>query len=517
MRFNIISILFLVSPIQIFSNQINGFYKILNQTINTVPMFNSLMDFSYFAVLYVQSFWLNLGLPILAGIIILLVIILFIYRRTTNLKKLGKLVDQKTKELQEKNYENTKINEALDAEKEYLKVTLEAIGDGVIAVDSEGEILFVNKAAENLFEIQEFEVIGESIEDLLKEMVENNDAEKISPFIISPIDSYNTVKRKQIIVNTADNKRKILLVGSSIIQQDNQKGVVFTFKDKTALISIENQLSLSQKMESVGHLAAGIAHEINTPLQFVGDNREFLSQAFSSLNQYVAYVRELSEKNINSSEELKRIKEKEKELDVDFLLNEIPEALEQSLTGIKRVSSIVLSMKNFAHPGTKDKSSYDINKGIEVTINISRNKWKYVADLETKLAPDLPPLYCSLDEINQVILNLILNGADAIEDKINDSKYDKGLIKIETEHVNDIIEIKISDNGMGIPTDNHQKIFNPFFTTKEVGKGTGQGLAICHDIIVKNHNGEIFLDSIPGEGTTFTIKLPIPNSNQLIS
>jgi two-component system, NtrC family, sensor kinase len=515
MRLKIIYIILLsliILPIQSLSENLEPSFILTSQIINYSLSNITFLNYYLIQFLVAHTFWINLGLYAIAGLTIIFIILLYNYKRTHNITRLGKLVDQKTKELFNKNYEIEQINNALGAEKEYLKVTLEAIGDGVIAVDSEGEILFVNKAAENLFAITEFEVIGVKIENVIKQMIENTDDDSIGVCIVSPLDEFVIVKGKQIIINTNDGKRKIILVGSSIIHQDNQRGVVFTFRDKTALVSIENQLSLSQKMESVGQLAAGIAHEINTPLQYVGDNTEFLENAFFALNMYVKSVREILATEISHHEICELIQKKENELDIDYYFQEIPEALEQSGIGIKQVNRIVLSMKDFAHPGTKEKAAYDINHGIEVTKNISRNKWKYVANLETFLSPDLPQVYCSLDEINQVILNLILNGSDAIEENINKSIFDKGLIKIETQKVNDSVEIKITDNGSGIPTYNHQKIFDPFFTTKEVGKGTGQGLSICYDIIVKKHNGNIFLDSTPGIGSTFTIKLPISNS-----
>jgi signal transduction histidine kinase len=195
--------------------------------------------------------------------------------------------------------------------------------------------------------------------------------------------------------------------------------------------------------------------------------------------------------------------------DADYLLEEIPRAIEQTQTGISRVTNIIKAMKDFTHPGQKEKIYSNINHGIEVTVTISKNEWKYLADLELNLSPDLPPVYCMQDELNQVILAMIINSSHAIEENIGTNGFSKGKITIQTYQEKDFAIIKISDTGMGIKETILPKVFDPFFTTKAVGKGTGQGLAISHDLIVNKHGGTISVDSIYGEGTTFTIKIPI--------
>jgi two-component system, NtrC family, sensor kinase len=181
------------------------------------------------------------------------------------------------------------------------------------------------------------------------------------------------------------------------------------------------------------------------------------------------------------------------------------------LIGIDRVRQIVLAMKDFAHPGIKSKALYDLNHGIEVTVTISRNEWKYVADLETNLDPSLPFIYCSMDEINQVVLNMIVNSSHSIKDMLEKGREEKGKIVICTRREGEEAVIYISDTGKGISKEIISKIYDPFFTTKEVGKGTGQGLAIAHDIIVNKHKGSIQVESEIGKGTTFIIKIPILN------
>jgi len=265
-------------------------------------------------------------------------------------------------------------------------------------------------------------------------------------------------------------------------------------------------------MESVGILAAGIAHEINTPMQYIGDNASFLKDSLVTFKQYFQKIDEILKENANQNimqEVIRAIENARSEFDVEFLMEEVPQAIEQTQVGIGKVNKIVHALKDFAHPSSKEKSFSDLNHGIEVTITISKNQWKYVADLETDLAHDLPLINCVLDEVNQVILNMIINAAHAIEDKLGKEPTEKGKIRVQTLVKDDYAIIKISDNGHGIKPENLSKIFDPFFTTKEVGKGTGQGLAIGHDIIVNKHKGFISVNSVYGEGTEFTIKLPI--------
>jgi len=191
-----------------------------------------------------------------------------------------------------------------------------------------------------------------------------------------------------------------------------------------------------------------------------------------------------------------------------YLQEEIPQAIDQSLEGLERIAKIVRSMKEFSHPGMDEKTPIDINQAIETTINVSRNEWKYHADIETDLDPGLPNVSCLPGEINQVLLNLIVNAAHAIVNVVGESG-DKGLIRISTRLDGAWAEIRVSDTGTGIPEEIKQRIFDPFFTTKMVGKGTGQGLAIAYSVVVDKHGGVIDLESEEGKGTTFIISLPL--------
>jgi len=299
----------------------------------------------------------------------------------------------------------------------------------------------------------------------------------------------------------------------SSISDENGKMIHYLAvkEDMTERLLLENRMALSQKLESIGQLASGVAHEINTPLQFIGDNLHFLNGSLSSIMEYVALLEgnlNSLAKKVNQVEYLDNFHKKAAEYDIDFLKDEIPSALEQSNNGLKKVRKIVLAIKNFAHPGDNEKSDYDLNEGIKVTTEVSRNSWKYAADLELSLAEDIPLVYCDGDQINQAILNLLINAAHAIEENHETNGEEKGKIIIGTIECTGGVEIKITDSGKGIPSENLQKIFDPFFTTKEVGRGTGQGLSIVYDIVVNKHNGKLDVDSTLGKGTSFKLFLP---------
>jgi signal transduction histidine kinase len=249
-------------------------------------------------------------------------------------------------------------------------------------------------------------------------------------------------------------------------------------------------------------LAAGIAHEINTPIQYIGDNGKFLEEAFRDLTRFVELHRAPAGPNSGPAQAL------EQGIDVEYLEEEIPKAIEQLLQGVDNVARIVRALKEFSHPGPVEKRPTDINRAIGSTILVSRNEWKYVADLTTDFDADLPPVPCIAGEFNQVILNLIVNAAHAIADVVRDTGR-KGSIRIGTRRQGDWAEIRVGDTGTGIPEAIQSKVFDPFFTTKEVGKGSGQGLSIAHSVIVQKHGGTIKFETEAGAGTTFIIQLPL--------
>jgi PAS domain S-box-containing protein len=282
--------------------------------------------------------------------------------------------------------------------------------------------------------------------------------------------------------------------------------------DITDRRKLETQLQQSQKMEAIGQLAAGIAHEINTPTQFVGDNTRFFQDAYEDLIQIIREYEKLIEQaksNTLTPDLIAGAEELIEDIDLEYLEEEIPIALEHTLKGVERITKIVQAMKIFSHPGMIVKEPTDINKEIEKTITITRNEWKYVAQMETDFDPNLPDVPCFRAELNQVILNMIVNAAHAIAEANGDNSSQQGVIRIRTYHKDSWAKIRISDTGAGIPEKIRHKIFDLFFTTKGPGKGSGQGLAISHSVIVEKHSGTLDVESQEGKGTTFIIGLPL--------
>ncbi len=393
--------------------------------------------------------------------------------------------------------------------KNELQQLFNAISSILIGIDASNRVSRWNQVAEKTFAISADEVLGRSlleldlswdtriVEEALEQCRSANRPHRVNdlPFIRSDGKNgflgltLNPIQCRKAFCN-------ILIMGADITQQK----------------LLESQLNQAQKLESIGQLAAGIAHEINTPTQYVSDNVHFLKDAFADLTDLIGKYRDVIEQVKSGepvSESIEELEELEEEVDLQYLAQEVPAALDQSLEGLGRVARIVLAMKEFSHPGENQKQKVDINKALESTITVSRNEWKYVAEMKTEFDPQLPLVPCLPGEINQVFLNIIVNAAHAIADKIGSQPETKGLITINTGHDDNHCEIRISDTGKGIPEAIRHRIFDPFFTTKEVGKGTGQGLAISHDVVVNKHCGSIAVETETGQGTTFVIRLPL--------
>ena len=273
---------------------------------------------------------------------------------------------------------------------------------------------------------------------------------------------------------------------------------------------VEGELRLAQKLEAVGQLASGIAHEINTPIQYVSDNLHFLHEAFSDIvGLTAAYGRERDALAAREDARpiVERLSEAEEDADLAYLQEHVPRALDQSLEGVEQVSRIVKAMKDFAHPGATEMAPADLNRAIESTVTVARNEYKLVADVELDLG-DLPAVTCHVGDVNQVFLNLIVNAAHAIGDRVAGTD-ERGTIRVSSRVDGEDAVVVISDDGGGIPAEVRDRIFEPFFTTKEVGRGTGQGLAIARTIIVDKHGGEISFETELGQGTSFSLRIPI--------
>lgn len=319
-------------------------------------------------------------------------------------------------------------------------------------------------------------------------------------------------------VMTKDEKRIDLRWVASCEQSESTgqhkvlRGMMLDVTDQRRL---ESELAQAQKLESVGRLAAGVAHEINTPVQFVSDSVSFVREAMDDLSAIVDKYRELRKvtRDLDHGGTIiraaaKAAEEAEDDADLDYILENAPVALDRARDGLGRVAAIVRSMKEFAHPDRKETAQADLNQAIHSTLVIASNEYKYVAEVETDLSSALPMVHCYAGEINQVVLNLIVNAAHAIGDVVKGTDR-KGKIRVATRVLDDLVEISIADTGKGIPVEVRSRIFDPFFTTKEVGKGTGQGLAIARTVVVEKHGGTLHFETEVGVGTTFYIRLPI--------
>jgi signal transduction histidine kinase len=267
---------------------------------------------------------------------------------------------------------------------------------------------------------------------------------------------------------------------------------------------LEDELHHAQKLEAVGRLAAGIAHEINSPIQYIGDNTRFLADAVESLSRMLDLQRKELEAAA-SNEVNARLSRAGEELDLPYVRAEAPRTVARTLEGVRRVATIVRAMREFAHPGQGEPVASDINRALEATLDVARNEYRYVANVITEFG-DLPLVTCRPGDLNQVFLNVIVNAAHAIAEVVNGSGT-RGTIRVRTRAEGDGVVISVSDTGAGIPASVRDKIFEPFFTTKDVGKGSGQGLAIARSI-VEAHRGSITFETVPGQGTTFHIRVP---------
>ncbi len=378
-----------------------------------------------------------------------------------------------------------------------------------ISVDAQGRITNCNSEAERILDVAAGHALGKTLPECGVSGVS-----EIAGCIMECLKSGTPKRLDEIRFTTQAGKEVLIgLIVSPIRCKGNAvSGAVVLGRDITQIKAMQGQLARRQKLEAIGRLAAGIAHEINTPTQYVGDNTVFLRDSFSDLIGLLKKYRQLvstAKTGPVPSELLEQVGTLEEKADIAYLAEEIPKAIEQSLEGIHRVADIVRAMKEFAHPGPDEKTPVDLNRAIQSTISVSRNEWKYVAEMRTELASDLPAVSCFPAEFNQAVLNLIVNAAHAIADVVGDGSKQKGLITIRSRRDGDWAEVCVEDTGPGIPPEIRSRIFEPFFTTKDVGKGTGQGLAVTHSIIAEKHEGTLTVETQVGKGARFIIRLPI--------
>lgn len=405
----------------------------------------------------------------------------------------------------------------LKSQKQFLSDVTNSMSEGFVVLDQKGRVSYANPESVNILGWDGEAVVGSDFINKVygKRIEEGFDINQSA--VLNTINDGRVRKdQEDLFFNCQGEPVDVSLSVSPLIENDQSEGVVVLFSDiaerkkaESEQARLERELNQTHKMEAVGQLAGGIAHEINTPIQYVGDNLRFLKDSYEDFIQLLDSYREL----LNEAASEERLKPKADhllslidEIDLEYLREETPNAIEQSITGAEQVARIVSAMKEFAHPGSAQKEPADINRIITNTLTVCRNEWKYVAETELHLSEGLAAVMCVAGEISQVFLNLIVNAAHAIEAAECDSK---GVIKISTSTNSDWFEIVVSDSGTGIPKEAQAYVFNPFFTTKDVGKGTGQGLAVAHDIVVSKHGGEISFQTEEGVGTSFIVRLPL--------
>lgn len=406
-----------------------------------------------------------------------------------------------------------KVEVELQESRERLMEIADHLVEGIVLVKRNGEILLLNQTALRIAgcAANKAEMQGRPLDDLFTLSESDRRVSfKDGPWL-SIIDGTSSAQFGDLSIATADGRILPVSIGVSPFEDgENGKAAIISFTNDEQLRNAQRELLQASRMASVGQLAAGIAHEINTPIQYVSDNLHFLEKALSALAPVLAAARNLAETKSACDEARSFIDIYEKG-DIAYFSEEVPGAIRQSLEGVAQVSRIVLSMKEFSHPGPVGKSLANINKALESTATVSRNNWKSFAVIETKYDPGLPLVYCHLGEINQVFLNLIMNAAQAIEES---GKSLPGRITISTRREGKTVVIEIADTGLGVPPELRERIFDPFFTTKPVGKGTGQGLAICLDVVTRKHGGRIDVGGVPGQGAVFTVTLPIGSDHE---
>jgi two-component system, NtrC family, sensor kinase len=406
-------------------------------------------------------------------------------------------------------------------EQENFKAIFENSPEGIFQITADGRFLTANPALARIYGYASPKELMEQLTDTQGQLY--LDPKRLSEFQ-RELDQERIVREFESEIKCKDGTTKWIsetackvtkLDGSLLHYQGFVVDITTQKNAQKERDLMEAQMRQAQKLESVGHLAAGIAHEINTPIQYIGDNIRFIEECFAGLGGLLREYHNLAaavRSNTVTPALIAAVESSGKIIDINYLSREIPLAVQQSLEGVSHVSNIVRAMREFSHPGSTEKVPIDLHRAIETSVTVARSEWKYVAEVVTDFAPGLPLVPCLPCEFNQVILNLVVNAAHAIGDVMKEAEGTKGIIKITTRHEGPWAEIRISDTGAGIPESIRHRIFDPFFTTKDVGKGTGQGLAIARSTVVDKHGGQLSFESTTGQGTTFIIRLPLSPS-----
>ncbi|WP_147163164.1 PAS domain S-box protein [Pararhodospirillum oryzae] len=427
-------------------------------------------------------------------------------------RELERQVSVRTAELKGEIIVRRRVEGALRQSRERLKAMTDSLFEGVLVMDSQGQISFANPSARQLLACGEVE--GHPLDSVLGIRTLQGDL----PFVDSPLrrvlETGVTVRDDDAVFTTPAGAVLDVAYACSPLGEDGaRRSAVLSFRDIQSLKRAQRELFQASRLSSVGQLAAGIAHEINTPVQYIGDNLRFIDEALGTVFTAIEEARTLSQALAQAGTNGAALEAAREALsstidrsNFSFLGAEVPVAVRESLDGVEQIARIVLSMKDFSHPGTSTKTMTDLNRALESTLTVSRNVWKHAATIVRAFQADLPPVLCHAGEMNQVFLNLIVNAVHAIEAS---GKPLPGTITVTTSTDGPFVEVRVTDTGTGIPEEIRERLFDPFFTTKEVGKGTGQGLAICRDVVATKHGGTLEAGGEPGQGAVFTVRLPV--------
>ena len=434
------------------------------------------------------------------------------YRLRHSRDELEKLIENRTAELVQVNLdlkheitEHELGRKALSEAYNEIHLIISSISSIMIGVDNKGMVTLWNDVASKLLSLSSDDVVGLDFFALPI----NWNREKIAQEAAECVKSNKNIRMADILLRHQTDGIRILGITLTplFLKDKEHPGFLLIGADITERRLLEDQVGRSNKLEAIGQLAAGVAHEINTPTQLVGSNLRFLGQQLDTILGWLDKLHQQKDAAKTESKIPSLIMGSEKDVtlaQLEYFKQEAPKAIEQSLEGIDRISHIVTAMRFFTHPGSENKEIADLNQIIQNAISLSRNEWKIIAEIKTDFDPNLPGVECLPIELSQVVLNIIINAIHAIQD----SGEEKGQIVIVSRQAGELIEVSITDNGTGIPKEIQSKIFDPFFTTKDIGRGTGQGLAIAYTVIVKKHGGTLEFESETGKGTTFIIRLP---------
>lgn len=409
--------------------------------------------------------------------------------------------------IDERGRESSAASDKLRETSIFLHEIYRTMPGAMLVFDRQGTIEVANDGALTMLEYAEGELIGQPVSTIF----DPRDVPTIEE--VEALRARRGVLRAERTCRSKSGQDVPVLFSATLYGRSAEggpaRGVACVALDLRERKRLEVELNLAQKLESVGRLAAGVAHEINTPIQFVNDSIQFVRDAVNDLARLIGKYRALHSHVLTAdpgTELAEQVSHTEEEVDLAYLLQNLPQALDRSLEGLGRVATIVRSMKEFAHPDQKEMRPADLNRCIASTLTIARNEFKYVADLDLQPG-DLPAVTCHAGDINQVVLNLVVNAGHAIGDAVKGTDG-RGRITVATRAEGTSVVVAVTDTGGGIPPHVRDRIFDPFFTTKEVGRGTGQGLAIARKIVL-SHGGELTFETEVGRGTTFFLRLPI--------